>query len=71
MGDSIKVGVIADQTGPLSRMGCAQANVSTLVVNEINASGGVLGRRLELILEWEPRRAAPEGASAEMSDAEP
>jgi branched-chain amino acid transport system substrate-binding protein len=51
MEDSIKVGVIADQTGPLSPMGCAQANVATLVMDEINASGGVLGRRLELILE--------------------
>jgi branched-chain amino acid transport system substrate-binding protein len=51
MGDSIKVGVIADQTGPLSPMGCAQANVATLVVDEINASGGVLGNRVELILE--------------------
>ena len=47
---SIKVGVITDQTGPLSPMGCAQANVATLVVDVINASGGVLGRRLELIL---------------------
>jgi ABC-type branched-subunit amino acid transport system substrate-binding protein len=51
MGNTIKVGVIADQTGPLSPMGCAQANVASLVVDEINASGGVLGRRLELILE--------------------
>jgi branched-chain amino acid transport system substrate-binding protein len=51
MGDSIKVGVVADQTGPLSPMGCAQANVATLVVDEINASGGLLGRRLELICE--------------------
>jgi branched-chain amino acid transport system substrate-binding protein len=51
MGDPIKVGVIADQTGPLSPMGCAQANVATLVVDEINASGGMLGRELELILE--------------------
>jgi branched-chain amino acid transport system substrate-binding protein len=32
-------------------MGCAQANVATLVVDEINASGGVLGNRVELILE--------------------
>ena len=51
MTNSIKVGVIADQTGPFSPMGGAQANVATLVVDEINASGGVLGRRLELILE--------------------
>ncbi|HZU59392.1 MAG TPA: substrate-binding protein [Solirubrobacteraceae bacterium] len=51
MEDSIKVGVIADQTGPLAPMGGAQANVATLVVDEINASGGILGRRVELILE--------------------
>src|SRR5690348_11702159 len=51
MGEEIKIGVIADQTGPLSPMGGAQANTATLVVDEINASGGLLGRRLELILE--------------------
>jgi branched-chain amino acid transport system substrate-binding protein len=51
MEDSIKIGVIADQTGPLSPMGGAQANTAILVVDEINASGGVLGRQLELILE--------------------
>jgi urea transport system substrate-binding protein len=51
MQDPIKVGVIADQTGPLSPMGGAQANVATLVVDEINASGGLLGRPLKLILE--------------------
>jgi branched-chain amino acid transport system substrate-binding protein len=51
MGDSIKVGVIADETGPLAPLGGAQANTATLVVDEINASGGVLGRHLELILE--------------------
>jgi branched-chain amino acid transport system substrate-binding protein len=51
MRDSIKVGVIADQTGPLSPLGGAQANVATLVVDEINISGGLLGRELELLLE--------------------
>jgi branched-chain amino acid transport system substrate-binding protein len=51
MGDAIKVGVIADQTGDLSPMGCAQANTATMVIDEINASGGVLGRPVELILE--------------------
>jgi branched-chain amino acid transport system substrate-binding protein len=51
MGDSIKVGVIADQTGPLSPMGGAQANVAMLVVDEINQSGGLLGRAVELLVE--------------------
>src|SRR3954469_2245915 len=49
--DPIKVGVIADQTGPLSFMGIANANVATMVVEDINANGGLLGRELELHLE--------------------
>jgi len=32
-------------------MGAGQANVAVLVVDEINASGGVLGRRVELLIE--------------------
>ena len=51
MSEAIKIGVIADQTGPLSIMGGAQANAATLVVDEINASGGLLGRRVELLIE--------------------
>jgi len=51
MSDAIKIGVIADQTGPLSIMGAGQANLATLVVDEINASGGLLGRHVELLIE--------------------
>jgi branched-chain amino acid transport system substrate-binding protein len=47
----IKVGVIAEQTGPLSFMGIADANVAQMVVDDINADGGVLGRQLALCLE--------------------
>ncbi len=47
----IKVGVIADQTGPLSFVGLANANVARMVVGDINAKGGLLGRSLELCLE--------------------
>ncbi len=47
----IKVGVIADQSGPLSFIGQANANVARMVVGDINAKGGLLGRPLELILE--------------------
>jgi branched-chain amino acid transport system substrate-binding protein len=50
-GDPIKVGVIADQTGPLSFVGLANANVARMVVGDINARGGLLGRHLELVLE--------------------
>lgn len=47
----IKVGVIADQTGPLSFVGIANANVAKMVVDNINAKGGLLGRQIELYLE--------------------
>ena len=49
--DPIKVGVIADLTGPLSFVGLANANVAKMVVGDINAEGGLLGRQLELCLE--------------------
>ena len=47
----IRVGVITDQTGPLSFMGIANANVARMVIDDINAAGGLLGRKLELYLE--------------------
>jgi ABC-type branched-subunit amino acid transport system substrate-binding protein len=47
----IKVGVIADQTGPLSFAGIANANVAKMVVADINAKGGLLGRRVDLYVE--------------------
>ena len=50
-GRSIKVGVIADQTGPLSFVGLANANVARMVIGDLNAKGGLLGRPLELFLE--------------------
>lgn len=49
--DPIRVGVIADLTGPLSFVGLANANVAKMVVGDINAEGGLLGRQLELYLE--------------------
>lgn len=48
---SIRVGVIADQTGPLSAMGIANANVARMLVDDINGRGGLLGRKVDLYLE--------------------
>src|SRR5213592_2920239 len=48
---SIKVGVITDQTGALSFCGIANANVAKMVINDINAKGGLLGRQIDLYLE--------------------
>ena len=50
-GPPIEVGVIADLTGPLSFVGAANANVARMVIGDINARGGLLGRHLELRLE--------------------
>ena len=50
-GRPIKVGVIADQTGPLSFVGIANANVARMVIGDINAKGGLLGRHVDLCLE--------------------
>src|SRR5687767_286383 len=47
----IKVGIIVDQTGPLSFVGLANANVAKMVFGDINAKGGLLGRRVDVYLE--------------------
>lgn len=47
----VKVGVIAEQTGPLSFMGIADANVARMVIDDINANGGLLGRQVDLYVE--------------------
>jgi urea transport system substrate-binding protein len=48
---SIKVGVIAEQTGALSFIGGANVKVARMVIDDINTSGGLLGRPIDLILE--------------------
>src|SRR5581483_8572868 len=50
-GDPIKVGVVMDETGPLAPLGLACANTARMVVEEINASGGLLDRSIQLIVE--------------------
>src|SRR5437588_10872153 len=63
----IKLGVIADLTGPMSFMGTADANVARMVVDEINVAGGLLGQHIELHLEdSETTDAAAEAAAAEL-----
>src|SRR5437868_7542272 len=64
---SIKVGVITDQTGPLSFMGVANANIATMVIDEINANGGLLGQRVDLYLEdSETTDSAAEAAATKL-----
>jgi branched-chain amino acid transport system substrate-binding protein len=49
--DPIKVGIATDLTGAIGFAGNANANTARLVVEEINAAGGLLGRPLELYIE--------------------
>jgi ABC-type branched-subunit amino acid transport system substrate-binding protein len=62
---AIKVGVVTDQTGALSFMGIANANVARMVTDDINARGGLLGRPVELHVE----DSATEDSAAEAAAA--
>jgi len=42
--------VIADQSGPLAFVGQANANVARMVIDDLDAKGGLLGRHVELYL---------------------
>jgi len=46
---SIKVGVLQDQTGSFATVGLQQLHAAQLAVDDINTSGGLLGRKLEII----------------------
>ncbi|MGZ4740437.1 MAG: substrate-binding protein [Ilumatobacteraceae bacterium] len=50
-GRPARVGIITDQTGPLSFMGVANTNVAKMVIDDINADGGLLGHPIELFIE--------------------
>jgi branched-chain amino acid transport system substrate-binding protein len=49
--EPIKVGVATDLTGPISPAGIPNANIAKMLVEDMNASGGLLGRPLQLIIE--------------------
>ncbi|MEP7212965.1 MAG: ABC transporter substrate-binding protein [Acidobacteriota bacterium] len=64
-GDTIKVGVYADLTGQTSSFGQSTKNGVELAVEEINAAGGVNGKKIELIVEDDQGR--PEQAKTVVS----
>jgi ABC-type branched-subunit amino acid transport system substrate-binding protein len=66
-----RVGVITDQTGALSFMGIANANVATMVIDDINAAGGLLGHPIELFIEDSATEdGAAEAAAAKLVEQE-
>ncbi|SDR56399.1 amino acid/amide ABC transporter substrate-binding protein, HAAT family [Rhizobiales bacterium GAS113] len=49
--EPIKVGIATDLTGAIGYAGNADANVARMLVKDINAKGGILGRPLQLYIE--------------------
>ncbi len=56
----IKIGAILSQTGPASFLGAPEAKTVQMLADRINAGGGLLGRRIELIIK--DSAASPEKA---------
>jgi branched-chain amino acid transport system substrate-binding protein len=48
---TIKVGVIQPLTGAFAASGTYVTNGARIAADEINAQGGVLGRKIELVIE--------------------
>ena len=49
--DPIRIGLVAEVTGPNAEAGANTVNGARLAVEEVNAAGGVMGRPLELKIE--------------------
>ena len=47
---TVKIGVLTDMTGAFGIVGKSNKAVAQFTINEINKSGGVLGRKLEMVL---------------------
>lgn len=50
-GEPIKVGAIFSISGPASFLGAPEKKTAEMLVQKINASGGILGRQLQLIVK--------------------
>lgn len=61
-GDTIKVGAYFSMTGDIATFGQSSVNAIRLAVDEINAGGGVLGKKLDLIVE--DTQSKQDGAAA-------
>jgi branched-chain amino acid transport system substrate-binding protein len=61
-GDTVRIGLNYPKTGPYSVQGLDEFRAATLAAEEINAAGGILGRKIELVTR-DSRSKAPLGAS--------
>lgn len=49
--DTVKIGAIFSVTGPAAFLGAPEAKTAQLRVDKLNASGGIAGRKVELIIK--------------------
>ena len=49
--NTIKIGAIFSQTGPASFLGAPEAKTAQMLADQLNAKGGVLGQKIELIIK--------------------
>lgn len=49
--DAIKVGIAGSHSGDLASYGIPTVRAAELVVSDVNAKGGILGRKVELVVE--------------------
>jgi branched-chain amino acid transport system substrate-binding protein len=61
--EPIKIGLVAALSGPSAQSGEAITRGLTIAIDEINAKGGVLGRKLELVRR-DDESSPPKGVSA-------
>ncbi len=57
-GDTIKLGGVFPLTGDVPALGAAMQNGAKLALKEINDGGGVLGKKLDLVIEDDQNQAA-------------
>ncbi|GLT11960.1 ABC transporter substrate-binding protein [Sulfitobacter porphyrae] len=58
--DQINIGLVTDLSGPIALYGSESRNGMTTAVEEINAAGGIHGRKLNLLVEdhgYDPKKA--------------
>jgi branched-chain amino acid transport system substrate-binding protein len=48
--DTIKIGAVLSVTGPASFLGEPEKNTVLMMVDQVNAAGGVLGKKLEVVI---------------------
>ncbi|OGV63701.1 MAG: branched-chain amino acid ABC transporter substrate-binding protein [Lentisphaerae bacterium RIFOXYB12_FULL_65_16] len=58
--DVVKIGAIFAVTGPASNLGAPEAKTAEMLVEQINAAGGVNGRKIQLVIK--DSSASPEKA---------